>query len=364
MQVAEEKLESIQKKMEKIKPVFDLRGKEKRIVALEKDSSEKNFWSDSQKASKIMQELEGLKSEKEIFLKAQKEADELKEFFSLISEKSGSEEKKDLAKKVAELEEKVSQLEQTTLFSGKYDQNDALVAIYSGAGGLDAQDWAEMLLRMYLRFAERKKMKAKIISESRGQEAGIKSAIIEIKWKRIYGELKGENGVHRLVRLSPFNAKNLRQTSFALVEVLPVIDASEKLEIKPADLKIDVYRSSGAGGQSVDTTDSAVRITHLPTGIVVTCQNERSQLQNKEQAIKVLMAKLYQKQQEKEDEERQKIRGEHQKVEWGSQIRSYVLHPYKMVKDHRTKHESKNPEEVLDGELDEFLNAYLNWDGK
>jgi len=257
------------------------------------------------------------------------------------------------------LEKTLNDLEFKILLSGKYDRNDAILSIYSGAGGVDAQDWSEMLLRMYLKWAEKNGFKSRLIEETRGEEAGIKSATLEISGAFTFGYLRSESGVHRLVRLSPFNSDNLRQTSFAAVEVLPVIEDIEEVKIDPNDLRIDVYRSSGAGGQSVNTTDSAVRITHIPTGMVASCQNERSQMQNKEQAMKILKAKLHKAHLEKQEEEKKKLRGETKANEWGSQIRSYVLHPYKMVKDHRTKHETTQIEDVLEGELVGFMESYL-----
>jgi peptide chain release factor 2 len=278
-----------------------------------------------------------------------------------------AESKKDTAgieKEIKEIEEAVNKLEFKTLLGGLYDRNDAILAIHAGAGGVDAQDWAGMLLRMYLRFAERNKFSAKILDESRGGEAGIKSATVEISGSYAFGNIKGEAGVHRLVRLSPFNADNLRQTSFALVEVLPVISELEEVKIKNEDLRVDTFRSSGAGGQSVNKTDSAVRITHIPTGIVAGSQSERSQLQNKEQALKILKAKLHQKFLEEQEKEKMKLRGEHKSAEWGNQIRSYVLHPYKMVKDHRTKYETSNAEKVLDGEINDFIENYLRFAAK
>lgn len=330
---------------------------------MEKSSSAEDFWNDPQKAGKIMQELEELRGEIQMLSDIETELDEIKELSEIISEtENGAEkEKQDLNDKIGAIEEGLNKLEFKLLFSGEYDRNDVILSIHSGAGGVDAQDWAEMLLRMYLKWAEKNNFKAKIVDESRGQEAGIKSATLEIGGAYAYGNLRGEGGVHRLVRLSPFNSDNLRQTSFALVEVMPVIEEIKEVVIRPEDIRVDVFRSSGAGGQSVNTTDSAVRITHLPTGIVASCQNERSQIQNREQAMKILRAKLHQKYLEEQEKEKAKLRGAAVAVEWGSQIRSYVLHPYKLVKDHRTKHETADAEGVLEGNIREFIEAYLKF---
>lgn len=304
-----------------------------------------------------MQELEEVRKEIADLSRIETEVDEFLELANMIEESDL--EMDEMQKKISGLESEIEKLEFKILLGGEYDRNDVIMAIHSGAGGVDAQDWTEMLLRMYLRWAEKNNFRTKILDESRGQEAGIKSVTVEITGPYAFGYLKSEAGVHRLVRLSPFNSDNLRQTSFALVEILPVIEELAEVKIDPQDLRIDVYRSSGAGGQSVNTTDSAVRITHIPTGIVVTCQNERSQLQNKEQAMKIMRAKLHQKYLEEQEKEKQKLRGELTSAEWGSQIRSYVIHPYKMVKDHRTKHETADAEGVLEGNLTPFMEAYL-----
>ncbi len=265
----------------------------------------------------------------------------------------------DLAKEVLALGAELDRRETEAMLSGRYDQGSAILAIHAGAGGTDSQDWAAMLLRMYLRWAEQSSFAAELLDSSEGEEAGIKSATIAIDGEYAYGYLQAERGVHRLVRLSPFDSAHRRHTSFALVEILPQIDQSDEVTINPADLRIDTYRSAGAGGQNVQKNETAIRITHLPTGLVVTCQNERSQTQNRENAMRVLRARLGEVQRQQKEEAMAKIKGEHVKAEWGSQIRSYVLHPYQMVKDHRTGHEMGNTTAVLDGELDGFIQAYL-----
>ena len=253
----------------------------------------------------------------------------------------------------------LDELETRLILSEEYDARDAILAVHAGAGGTESQDWAEMLLRMYLRWAERHKYKAEILDTSIGEEAGIKSATVEIKGDYAYGYLKSEHGVHRLVRLSPFDADHARHTSFVLVEVLPEAEEETDIQINPDDLKIDTFRSSGPGGQHMQKTSSAVRITHLPTGLIVTCQSQRSQHQNKESAMKVLYARLLQMERAKREAEKTKLKGERIEAGWGNQIRSYVLHPYRMVKDHRTNYETSNTTAVLDGELDDFITAYL-----
>lgn len=266
----------------------------------------------------------------------------------------------DLENEILDIEQKIDVLEFDTLLSGPYDKGNAILSINAGAGGTDAQDWAAMLERMYLRWAEKSGFKTEIIHLTEGEEAGIKSVTIAIAGKYAYGYLRAEKGVHRLVRLSPFDAAHRRHTSFVQVEVLPEVTAEDpEVVINPDDLEIDVYKSAGAGGQNVQKNATAIRIKHKPTGIVVTCQNERSQLQNKENAMKVLRGRLYEIKIEEQEKQIAKLKGEFQKIEWGSQIRSYVLHPYQMVKDHRTEHEEGNTQAVLDGDINSFIQAYL-----
>lgn len=334
-------------------------------------SEKADFWNDSQIAGKIMQELEELKKEISEVEEIENKLNDLEELVEILESEindekpahnvSRNEAGREIEKELEEMENIINKLEFKTLFSGEYDRNDVILSIYSGAGGVDAQDWSEMLLRMYLKWGEKNGFKIKLVDTVRGQEAGIKNATLEISGAYAYGQLKGENGTHRLVRLSPFNSDNLRQTSFAVVEILPVIEEMVEVKIKPEDLRVDVYRSSGAGGQSVNTTDSAVRITHIPTGIVAACQNERSQLQNKDQALKILKAKLHKKYLEEVEAEKRKLRGEQSSAQWGSQIRSYVVHPYKMVKDHRTKVETAQVDDILAGDLRIFTEGYLKY---
>jgi peptide chain release factor 2 len=305
-----------------------------------------------------MRELESLRAEVGAFDRIGQALDDLEELLPLVSEES---ERREIGSQLQSLAEEIGRLEFQALLGGEYDRNPALVDIRSGAGGVDAQDWAEMLVRMYLRWAEKEGFSARVIDESRGAEAGIKGATIEIVGPYAYGYLKTEAGVHRLVRLSPFNADNLRQTSFASVDVLPVIEEIREVEIGPQDLRVDTYRASGAGGQHVNKTESAVRITHIPSGIVVSCQSERSQLQNRDQAMKILRAKLHQKYLQEQEKRLRVLRGEPVSAEWGSQIRSYVLHPYTLAKDHRTKHETAQVHEVLDGGLKPFMESYLKY---
>jgi peptide chain release factor 2 len=265
----------------------------------------------------------------------------------------------DIDRQVAELNARIDEREFELLLSGQYDHNNAILAVHAGTGGVDSQDWTQMLLRMYLRWAEAHKYKAEVVDTSEGEEAGIKSATVEINGRDVYGYLKGERGVHRLVRLSPFDQAHRRHTSFALVEVMPEIADDSEVELDPKELRIDTYRSTGAGGQHVNKTESAVRITHLPTGIVVTCQNERSQMQNRDVAMKILRSKLVEKRLEEQAEEQAKMKGEYRAADFGNAARSYVLHPYNMVKDNRTGYETANAQAVLDGDLDGFIQAYL-----
>lgn len=336
--------------------LFDVPGKTRRMVELDTLSRAEGFWNDAQEAGRVMKELEGLRGEVSLFERLGKELDDIRELSNMGLE---GQEAIDVEAQFARITEEIEALEFKTLLGGKYDRHDAILTVKSGAGGVDAQDWAEMLLRMYLRWSERRKFSARVLEESRGGEAGIKSVSIEISGSYAYGYLRSEMGTHRLVRLSPFNADHLRQTSFASVEVLPVLSAKEGVEIKPEDLEIDTYRSSGAGGQNVNKTETAVRVRHIPTGIVVACQTERSQLQNKETAMTMLRAKLEQARLQSEEDEKRALRGEQKSADFGSQIRSYVLHPYTMVKDHRTKYETAQAHEVLDGKLDEFMESFL-----
>lgn len=330
-------------------------GLEKQKKELEAKSQDPKLWENQDNAKSIMKKLADITEAVDNWRSIEKEAKELAELIKMDDASL----QKDLEKQLEGLEDRYSSLQKELAFSGTYDSYDAILNIHAGAGGTDAQDWAQMLLRMYSRWAENNNYNAKIIDESPGEEAGIKSVSMSIKGRFAYGKLLGENGVHRLVRLSPFNANNLRQTSFAKVEVLPQIEEPKSVPIDDKDIKIDVFRAGGHGGQSVNTTDSAVRVTHLPTGIVVSIQNERSQLQNRETAMTILRSKLAALQMEQHAESIAKLKGPNKSAEWGNQIRSYVMHPYTMVKDLRTRHETTDVKAVLDGDLNPLIDAYL-----
>lgn len=307
-----------------------------------------------------MRQLGGLKETVGTWRSLEKRVNDLLEMVQLAIEENDPAVAEDVRKEMVQLASQLEDLKTRLLLNGEHDRRDAILSIHAGAGGTEAQDWAEMLLRMYTRWAERRGYQTEILDISPGDEAGIKSVTVEIKGEYAYGYLKSEHGVHRLVRISPFDADRARHTSFALVEVLPEVEQEIDIKIDPADLKIETFRSSGPGGQHMQKTSSAVRITHIPSGIVVSCQSERSQYQNKENALKVLYARLFQLEQAKREAERAKLKGARIEAGWGNQIRSYVLHPYKMVKDHRTGYETSNATSVLDGELDEFITVYLH----
>lgn len=327
---------------------------DKQEQKLQQRMSAPDFWQDSQSAQEISKQQAKLERRLAPWRALQKGSRDALELIDL----NDASLKHDLEQQVEDLVAQFAALKESLKLIGPYDDATAIVSIHAGAGGTDAQDWTAMLLRMYVRFAEKNKWKVATVDESVGEEAGIKSVTFEVDGDFAYGKLKGEHGVHRLVRLSPFNAES-RETSFAKVEVMPKIDRPDALDIDEKDLKIDVYRSGGHGGQSVNTTDSAVRITHLPTSIVVAIQNERSQLQNREMAMTILRSKLIQLQMEQHAEKVSELKGPNQSAEWGNQIRNYVLHPYKQVKDLRTGYESSSPDNILDGDLDGFINAYL-----
>jgi peptide chain release factor 2 len=336
---------------------LSLSKKEAELKNLKSKSEETAFWSDNQEASKVMQRISSLEEEIIPWQELLNDTDDLVDLVELEDQALA----KEIDDQFQALVNRFQTLKKQLRFNGPYDSHNVVLSIYAGAGGTDAQDWAQMLLRMYTRWAEGHGVKVKTIDESAGEEAGIKSVSLELTGTQVFGKLKGEHGVHRLVRQSPFNSDAKRQTSFAKVEILPEIDEPTEVPIDEKDLKIDVFRAGGHGGQSVNTTDSAVRITHLPTGIVVSIQNERSQLQNRETAMTILRSKLAQLQIEQHASRISELKGPNEQAAWGNQIRSYVLHPYKQVKDLRTRHEVSDPDAVLDGDLDGFLEAFLDF---
>ncbi len=325
------------------------------LSTLEIAAESPTLWDNPEQAQSTMRRLSRLRDELKVWHALVRRIDDAIELASLEDESL----REEIEAETEAIEAEVNRLEITTLLSGEYDRHDAILSIHAGAGGTDSQDWVQMLNRMYLRWAESHKFDIDVIDISAGEEAGMKRVTIAVSGDYATGYLRSEKGVHRLVRLSPFDSSHRRHTSFALVEVYPQVESSDEVDINLNDLKTDTYRSAGAGGQNVQKNETAVRITHIPSGIVVTCQNERSQTQNKENAMKVLRARLLDLKRQQEEEELAQIKGEHVKAEWGSQIRSYVLHPYQMVKDHRTGVEVSNTSAVLDGEIDEFIEAYL-----
>lgn len=341
--------------------LIGLEETEAQAAALEVQMQQPDFWNNQEEAARISQQLNELKTEAEQWRSLEQEIQDTAELLELAEQEQDKSVQQEAQQKKEELVQRFEQLEFTVLLSAPYDAEDVILSIHAGAGGDDAQDWAEMLFRMISRFAEQQEWSVDILDVSRGGTAGVKSATLQIRGRYAYGYLKSEHGAHRLVRISPFDAEGMRHTSFANMEVIPDFGTSADIEIDQSEIRIDVFRAGGKGGQGVNTTDSAVRIVHQPTGITVTCQNERSQHQNKATAMAILKSKLYARQLEEQEQERLALRGEHKSAEWGNQIRSYVLHPYKMVKDHRTTHESAHPDKVLDGDLKPFMEAYLRW---
>ncbi len=357
MQELKKQIDELGEDVRSLREILKIELKRVQIQDLQTKMSEPRFWEDSKSATEVVAALKDLKGDVDDWDDLFSKLKNLEELLSIYEPGL----QKDILKEAKKLRSDCQQLKLRILFSGKFDATNAIIEINSGAGGTEACDWANMLFRMYFRWAEDKKFKLRVLSEVRGEEAGLKSITFFIEGCRAYGLLKSEIGVHRLVRISPFDANKRRHTSFASVNVLPEIKEDIEIEIKPEDLKIDTFRSSGAGGQHVNVTDSAVRITHLPSKIIVSCQNERSQYQNKQTALKILKAKLYEREEAKSKKELERASGEKQRIEWGSQIRSYVLHPYLLVKDHRTNLEIHKAREVLDGKIDEFIYSYLKY---
>ncbi|RSL35083.1 peptide chain release factor 2 [Salibacterium salarium] len=354
-------LTNMAKRLADFRGSLDLSEKEERITELEQKMTEPGFWDRQEESKKVINESNALKEKVNGYKELADAYDDLELSYELVKEEEDEDLKEELEKGVQSLNKRLNDFELYMLLNEPYDKNNAILELHPGAGGTESQDWASMLLRMYVRWAESKGFSVKTLDYLAGDEAGLKSATIYIKGHNAYGFLKAEKGVHRLVRISPFDSSGRRHTSFASCDVMPEMEDDVEVEVNNEDLRIDTYRSSGAGGQHVNTTDSAVRITHHPTNTIVTCQNERSQLKNRETAMKMLRAKLYQLKIEEQQKELDDIRGEQKEIGWGSQIRSYVFHPYNMVKDHRTNREIGNTSSVMDGNIDPFIDEYLRY---
>ncbi|MGB0757016.1 MAG: peptide chain release factor 2 [Patescibacteria group bacterium] len=354
-------LEHLQLRINEAIELLDIPNMQSELSQLEQEMNNPDFWSDQKNAKKISTQASHLQQSVDEWQSLQKEVDDLLELAREDKENVEVNLRKEIDSQVLQIQERYEKMELQLFMKSQYAKNSAIISIHAGAGGDDAQDWAEILLRMYIRWAEKHEYKHSVIDITKGSVAGIKSVTLQIEGMYVYGQMESERGVHRLVRISPFDADSGRHTSFALVEVLPELEAAKHFELNPKEIRIDTFTSSGKGGQSVNTTHSAVRVVHEPTGITVHCQNERSQLQNKEMALKILHAKLQQQLIEQRVEKVQELKGEHKSAAWGNQIRSYVLHPYKQVKDLRTGYEETNPDAVLDGGIDEFIEKYLRF---